>query len=149
MQVLILIFLFAVDVRGAPDDSDSSSLPACSKEVRTELSIIWSCLATIFASTWLAVHPNVPGLDLTKEGSVWGIFYRPTIMCSLERIKLMLVAILAPEAMVGWAIRQFLVARKVRACKTFMTWFHNPCADLVHGRFLQGSRAEVGPRLLR
>ncbi|KAK0217485.1 hypothetical protein EDD85DRAFT_781547 [Armillaria nabsnona] len=129
MQVLILIFLFAVDVSGAPDDSDSSGLPACSKKVRTELSIIWSCLATIFASTWLAVHPNVPGLDLTKEGSVWGIFYRPTIMCSLERIKLMLVAILAPEAMVGWAIRQFLVARKVHSSKDHEL-------KLVHGFFV-------------
>ncbi|KAK0186353.1 hypothetical protein F5146DRAFT_127820 [Armillaria mellea] len=131
MRILILIFLLAVNASGAPDDSDSPDLPACSKELRTELSIIWSCLATIFASTWLAVHPNVPGLDLTKEGSVWGIFDRPTIMCSLERVKLMLIAVLAPEAMVGWAIRQFLVARKVRA---YSSKDHE--LTLVHGFFV-------------
>ncbi len=124
MQILFLVFLFAVNVSGAPDGSDSSGSPACLN--RTELSIIRSCLATIFASTWLAVHPNVPGLNLTKEEPRWWIFGRPTIMCSIERAKLMLVAILAPEVMVGWAIRQFLVARKVRTCKIFMAWFHNP-----------------------
>ncbi|KAK0211883.1 hypothetical protein IW262DRAFT_1467292 [Armillaria fumosa] len=126
MRILILIFLLAANASGALDASDASGVPACSKELRTVLSIVWSCLATIFASTWLAVHPNVPGLDLTKEGSVWGIFDRLTIMCSLARVKLMLIAILAPEAMVGWAVRQFLVARKVRACKTFTVWFHHP-----------------------
>ncbi|SJL08989.1 uncharacterized protein ARMOST_12365 [Armillaria ostoyae] len=132
MQILILVFLLTVGVTGgAPDNNDSSGLPAGSKEPRTELSIIWSCLATIFASTWLAVHPNVPGLNLTKEGSVWGIFDRPTIMCSLERVKLMLIAILAPEAMVGWAIRQFLVARKVRA---YSSKDHE--LKLVHGFFV-------------
>ncbi|KAK0476270.1 hypothetical protein EDD18DRAFT_168649 [Armillaria luteobubalina] len=130
MQILILIFLLTVGVTGAPDN-DSSGLPACSKEPRTELSIIWSCLATIFASTWLAVHPNVPGFNLTKEGSIWGIFDRPTIMCSLERLKLMLIAILAPEFMVGWAIRQFLVARKVRA---YSSKDHE--LKLVHGFFV-------------
>ncbi|KAK0451369.1 uncharacterized protein EV420DRAFT_714089 [Desarmillaria tabescens] len=132
MQTLILVFLLAVNVSGAsPDDSDSSSLPPCSKELRTKLSIIWSCLATIFASTWLAAHPNVPGRKLTKEGSLWRIFDRRAIMCSLERLKLMLIAILAPEATVGWAIRQFLVARKVRA---YSSKDHE--LKLVHGFFV-------------
>ncbi|KAK0433778.1 hypothetical protein EV421DRAFT_1718226, partial [Armillaria borealis] len=103
------------------DDSDSSGSPACSKEPRTELSIIWSCVATIFTSTWLAVHPNVPRLNLTKEGSVWRIFDRPAIMCSIERVKLMLVAILAPEVMVGWAIRQFVIAKKVWSTVFFVS----------------------------
>ncbi|KAK0475716.1 hypothetical protein IW261DRAFT_1567505 [Armillaria novae-zelandiae] len=132
MQNLILVFLLTVGVSGAPGDSDSSDLPECSKELRRmELNIIWSCLATIFASTWLSVHPNVPGLDLTKEGSVWWIFDRPTIMCSLERVKLMVIAILAPKVMVGWAIRQFLVAMKVRV---YSSKEHE--LKLVHGFFV-------------
>lgn len=32
---------------------------------RTLLQLIWSCSATIFVCTWLAVHPSVPG----REGS--------------------------------------------------------------------------------
>ncbi len=122
MQILVLVFLFAVDVSGAPDDSDSSGSPACLN--RTEWSIICGCLLTILASTWLAVHPNVPGRDLTKEENLtrWWIPSRTKIM----HAELMLIAILAPEAMVGWAIRQRVVAKKVCACKAFMAWFHNP-----------------------
>ncbi|KAK0451373.1 uncharacterized protein EV420DRAFT_1311942 [Desarmillaria tabescens] len=132
MKILIVVFLLVMNVSSALDDSEGSSgLPPCSKEVRTKLSIIWSCLATIFASTWLAVHPNVPGRNLTKEGSLWRIFDRRAMMCSLERLKLMLIAILAPEASVGWAIRQFLVARKVRA---YSSKDHE--LKLVHGFFV-------------
>ncbi|KAK0433776.1 hypothetical protein EV421DRAFT_1718183, partial [Armillaria borealis] len=95
--------------------------------------ITWSCLVTILASTWLAVHPNVPGRNLTQEGSVtrWWIPGRPTIMCFLERTKLMLITILAPEAMVGWAIRQRVVAGKVRACSS-----KGHELKLVHGFFV-------------
>ncbi|KAK0432185.1 hypothetical protein EV421DRAFT_1510428 [Armillaria borealis] len=64
----------------------------------------WSCLATIFASTWLAIHPNVPGRKITDKGA---------ISCTVERAKIMGIAILAPEVIVAWAVEQFKVAWKV------------------------------------
>jgi hypothetical protein len=60
--------------------------------------IIWGCLATIFACTWLSVHPNVPPPDQSPLALLWG------------RLKMMLIAVIAPEVMVGFAARQFFTA---------------------------------------
>ncbi|PBK58763.1 hypothetical protein ARMSODRAFT_946152, partial [Armillaria solidipes] len=103
--MIILILLFVTRAFGAqtsPDDD--KGVPVCIGDQRTVLGIIWSCLATIFACTWLAVHPNVPGRNITTKG---------TISCAIERAKIMAITILAPEVIVGWAAEQFIVARKL------------------------------------
>ncbi|KAK0440047.1 uncharacterized protein EV420DRAFT_1227964, partial [Desarmillaria tabescens] len=65
-------------------------------------SIVWSCLATVFACTWLAVHPNVPRRNITNRA----IFF------AIERMKIVAIALLAPEVIVAWAAEQFIVAWK-------------------------------------
>ena len=55
---------------------------------RTVWDILWSCLATTFAVTWVSVHPNVPFLEETN----WMILKR--------RVFLMVLALLAPEVMI-------------------------------------------------
>lgn len=62
---------------------------------RTVQDIIWSCLATIFACAWVAVHPNVP----RRKNSGWKTFW--------ERFFVMVFAILSPEFIVAWALRQW------------------------------------------
>ncbi|KAJ7172790.1 hypothetical protein C8R43DRAFT_1230919 [Mycena crocata] len=62
--------------------------------------IVWGCLVTIFASTWVSVHPNVPATGQSRSQLV------------LRRLSMMLIAILAPELMVFFAGRQFMVARR-------------------------------------
>lgn len=69
---------------------------------RTILDILWSCLATTFACTWMAVHPNVP---FRGEGA-WKILER--------RIFLMFFSILAPEFMIMWAFKQWRGAVMIR-----------------------------------
>ncbi|KAJ6582254.1 hypothetical protein B0H19DRAFT_984385, partial [Mycena capillaripes] len=66
---------------------------------RTLSDIIWGCLATIFACTWVSVHPNVP-----PPGQSW-------LTLAWRRLKMMLIAVMAPELMVGFAARQFFAAR--------------------------------------
>ncbi|KAJ6523047.1 hypothetical protein B0H19DRAFT_1202211 [Mycena capillaripes] len=61
--------------------------------------ILWGCLTTIFAATWISVHPNVPPPDQS-----WLALLR-------RRLKMMLIAVIAPEVMVGFAARQFIMAR--------------------------------------
>ncbi|SJL18581.1 uncharacterized protein ARMOST_22178 [Armillaria ostoyae] len=103
--MIIVILLFVTRAFGAqtsPDDG--KGVPACIGDQRTVLSIIWSCLATIFACTWIAVHPNVPGRNITTKGN---------ISCAIERAKIMAITILAPELIVGWAAEQFIVALKL------------------------------------
>ena len=69
---------------------------------RSVWNILWSCLMTTFACSWVSVHPNVP---LKSEG-VWEIRGR--------RLFLMFFAILAPEIMVMWAFKQWRGAVMIR-----------------------------------
>lgn len=93
---------FASVAHVSPDNDDG--VPVCIEDRRTLLNIVWSCLATIFACTWLAVHPNVPGRNITSKGA---------ISCAIERAKIMAVAILASKVIVAWATEQFIVAWNV------------------------------------
>ncbi|KAJ7130445.1 hypothetical protein C8R44DRAFT_699614, partial [Mycena epipterygia] len=61
--------------------------------------IVWGCLTTIFACTWVSVHPNVPPPNQGRVALFW------------QRLKMMLIAIIAPELMVGFAARQLMAAQ--------------------------------------
>ena len=61
--------------------------------------ITWSCWSTIFACTWIAVHPNIPG----PEDSQWSLLRK--------RMAIMGCALIAPEYVLGWAARQYWAAR--------------------------------------
>ncbi|KAK0224536.1 hypothetical protein EDD85DRAFT_1027961 [Armillaria nabsnona] len=111
MIVLVLLFssgVFGVDI----SPKDSKDLPASSEDQQTLLNIIWSCLTMIFACTWLSVHSNVPGRNITAKGP---------ISCTIEHVKIMVTAILGPEVIVKGAAEQFIVAwKKVEdLCSTF------------------------------
>ena len=90
-----------------PIDSTNASaglqLPTCMCVDRRSLSdIVWSCFATIFACTWLSVHPNMPGPD---EGP-WKI--------ALRRLELMFWSLIFPEMIIYWAFRQWDAAQSLR-----------------------------------
>ena len=78
--------------------SDASLQDECP---RKRIEIIWSCIATILASSWVSVHPNLPHPHDSK--------FRRT----LRRIELMLWAIITPEVIVFWAMRQWYGARQM------------------------------------
>ncbi|CAA7263418.1 unnamed protein product [Cyclocybe aegerita] len=63
--------------------------------------IIWSCFATIFACTWIAVHPNIPG----AKDSLWRVFGR--------RLAIMMYLLIAPEMVILWAARQHFAAVRI------------------------------------
>jgi len=73
-------------------DADSNTADLCP---RKELEIIWGCIATILASSWVAVHPNLPHPDDSK------------VKKNLRRIELMFWAIITPELIIYWAMRQW------------------------------------------
>ena len=105
--MIAIILLFISGALGADVSSaDTEGVPVwCIDDRRTLYNNVWSCLVTIFASTWLAIHPNVPGKKITDKGA---------ISLAVERAKIMSIAILAPEVVVGWAAEQFYVAWRVR-----------------------------------
>ncbi|KAF7370064.1 hypothetical protein MSAN_00636400 [Mycena sanguinolenta] len=89
-----------LDARASMDSCDDIN------QCRRLYDVVWSCLATIFACTWVSVHPNVPPVDQTALMAFWG------------RLKLMLIAIIAPEVMVGFAAVQCFSAREFGISRT-------------------------------
>ncbi|KAJ7917637.1 hypothetical protein B0H13DRAFT_1994467 [Mycena leptocephala] len=85
----------ALDTRASEPDS-CDDINHC----RRLFDIVWGCATTIFACTWVSVHPNIPPPNQTWL-SLFG-----------RRLRLMLFAMIAPELIVGFAARQFLVARE-------------------------------------
>ncbi|KAG1794786.1 uncharacterized protein HD556DRAFT_1236346 [Suillus plorans] len=81
----------------SPHILDASNCPSCN--TRSLWDILLSCGLTLFACTWTAVHPNIPGMD---EGK---------IAITSRRLFIMAMALIAPELMITWATRQFFSAR--------------------------------------
>ncbi|KAK0193181.1 hypothetical protein F5146DRAFT_1180743, partial [Armillaria mellea] len=89
-------------------------------DCRTLQGIVWSCVVTIFACTWISVHPNVPGRSITRKGWFSG---------ALVRARVMGIAILTPEVVVAWAVLQFRVAWEVYLLGEYVTF----SLAMVHG----------------
>lgn len=68
---------------------------------RSVWGIVWSCVATLIACTWVAVHPNIPAGD----DSEWRIFGR--------RLAIMGYLLFAPEVVIMWAARQHFAAKDI------------------------------------
>ena len=81
---------------------------------RTIWNIVWGCVVTIFSCTWVAVHPNVP-CPKKREANGWIERYirNPLLSFVEHRLPLFICALLVPEYVLAWSIRQFLVARKI------------------------------------
>jgi hypothetical protein len=68
---------------------------------RSIYNILWSCLSTIFACTWITVHPNIPA----PGDSQWAVLRR--------RVAIMGYFLLTPECIIMWAARQHYGARNL------------------------------------
>lgn len=114
MICLLLLLAFTHSLFGAPSvtrkdlTSDHTQEYALQKREtllldnsRTIWDIVWACLATIFACTWVAVHPNIP-----SPRANWKARFR-------SRLVVMVYAWIAPECVTMWAVIQLLSARKL------------------------------------
>ncbi|KAJ7192553.1 hypothetical protein GGX14DRAFT_577991 [Mycena pura] len=96
---------FLLDPR-APIDACDCNTQNC----RSTFGIVRGCLATILACTWVSAHPNVPPPDPNPPDSFWPKLKWRIIVAARSlwrRLKLMLVAVIAPELMVCWVLYQF------------------------------------------
>ncbi|PPQ82810.1 hypothetical protein CVT25_009188 [Psilocybe cyanescens] len=100
------------------DTLDFSARDASSQNLRTMSEIVWSCIVTVFACSWVSVHPNIP----SPHDSDFVIFRR--------RIGLMFWAIIGPELLMIWAMRQWLQASNIAKIYEDHGW------TKVHGHFL-------------
>ena len=79
----------------------STPVCICPADQRSIWDILWSCLATIFACSWVSVHPNIPGPNESSRR----VF--------LRRLELMFWAVVNPEMLITWALRQWSSARRL------------------------------------
>ena len=81
---------------------------------RSILNIIWSCLITVLSSTWIALHPNVPSPKKRVANSwIERCIRNPLLSFAEHRLPLFICALLLPEYVLAWAIRQYLSAREI------------------------------------
>ena len=121
--VLILVYFFhgfqsqaapLASLLAEPESGNSTvttvlSTPACicPADQRSFWDILWSCLATILACSWVSIHPNIPGPNESSRR----IF--------LRRLELMFWAVVAPEMIITWARRQWLGARYLEKLQVY------------------------------
>jgi len=70
-------------------------------KTRSTFEILWSCWATVFICTWTSMHPNVPPRR-----------QRP-LRAFLRNVMLMFWALVVPELVLTWAMKQWLAARAI------------------------------------
>ncbi|TFK60387.1 hypothetical protein BDN72DRAFT_828939 [Pluteus cervinus] len=91
--------------------------------MRTLYDIVRSCLFTIAACVYRAVHQNIPDPTMT----MWGRLR--------VRIKITIYALIAPEAIIWWAMRQrygaINIAEQVNRLNSGLKWTQ------THGQFAQ------------
>ncbi|KAJ7059200.1 hypothetical protein C8F01DRAFT_1254884 [Mycena amicta] len=98
--------------RASPNSDMCDNINNC----RRLFDIVWGCLATVFACIWVSIHPNIPPPPppaLPKGASLWRQVKWKLIDTQgplRSRLKLMLVGLLAPELIAGFAGRQLAMA---------------------------------------
>jgi hypothetical protein len=107
LLVLFCIFLYFVGViQAAPTTNatcttTSDSFEAPTFTTRTIWSIISSSVLTLFACIYSAIHPNIPSPKDSPDGIV------------RRRLGIMIMALITPELIVTWAMRQWFSARQI------------------------------------
>ena len=115
MFTLFLIHSLSVRALPVPVIDDSSPPSSCKDydNYRSLLSIIWSCITTIFLCTWVAVHPNVAEPVDTRDMEFWRKCGNQISCFFKDKLVMFICALLVPEYVLAWAIRQFLMARNI------------------------------------
>ncbi|PPQ90235.1 hypothetical protein CVT25_012994 [Psilocybe cyanescens] len=97
---------------------------------RSIWNIVLSCLATIFASTWIAVHPNIPA---PNESAV-RVFGR--------RLAIMFYLLIVPEMVIVWTARQYLaasdIAKRHKGMWYVSLWFDTHSTDGLNSIIAKG-----------
>ena len=94
-------------------------------DTRSIYNILWSCLSTIFACTWITIHPNIPA----PGDSQWAVLRR--------RLVIMGYLLLTPEFIIFWAARQHYEARYLtkKHIKQHTGWTRTHAFFLIMGGF--------------
>jgi hypothetical protein len=110
----------------AVDESTTSSACKDIDNCRTLLGIIWSCITTIFLCTWVAIHPNIPAPVNIRRMGFWRKCVHKISYLFGNKVLMLICALLIPEYVLAWAIRQHLMARKIVKENSMYFFVHIP-----------------------
>jgi hypothetical protein len=94
------------------ENRDPSSCDELS-QTRTVWNIIWSCLSTIFLCTWGSLHPNISSTQDEPDMSRRDKLRKSLVDLLTYKLPLFVWALLVPEYILAWAIRQYITAGKI------------------------------------
>ncbi|KAG2139841.1 uncharacterized protein EDB93DRAFT_693085 [Suillus bovinus] len=104
----LCVFLYLVEVIQAAPTTNTTTTTTTSDSVkdpsfttRTIWSIISSSVLTLFACIYSAIHPNIPNPKDSPSRIL------------LRRLSMMVMALIAPELIVTWAMRQWFSSRLI------------------------------------
>ena len=82
---------------------------------RTLYGITWSCLATIFLCTWVSIHPNI-AFRPKKHNAGWfkKWIQDPLYHFVTYKLRIFICALLVPEYILAWSVRQYLRAGEIQ-----------------------------------
>lgn len=80
---------------------------------RTIWNVVWSCLITISLCIWVGIHPNLPQLHPPREHWYSRRALLDKIQAFVDKLAVALLALLAPEFIFVWALRQRLNASSI------------------------------------
>jgi len=83
-------------------------------QTRTIWNIVWSCLSTIFLCTWVSLHPNISSTAEEPGMSRLDKLQKSLVDLLSYKLPLFLWALLVPEYILAWAIRQYITARDIQ-----------------------------------
>ena len=98
--------------------------------VRGSFDILWTCLATLALCAWTAVHPNILPVPSASRTMI-------------QRLGMMIVAILFPEFIISAAWRQWRVSRWLCYEVNRLKVDANDDVEQVRHHVVKTSRAQV------
>ncbi|KAF8642792.1 hypothetical protein AX16_009425 [Volvariella volvacea WC 439] len=88
-------------------------------QTRTIFNILYSCIGVILLCTHISIHHNIPDQGDSRTKVMW------------LKIRTTLYALVAPEAVIMWAIRQRIMAGQIAEKNKYRGWTR------THGFFVQ------------
>ncbi|KAF8657421.1 hypothetical protein AX16_002218 [Volvariella volvacea WC 439] len=86
---------------------------------RTIFDILYSCIGVILLCTYISIHHNIPDQDDSRAKVMW------------KKVRTTLYALVAPEMVIMWAIRQWMMAGEIAKENKDRGWTR------THGFFVQ------------
>lgn len=126
--MLFLVLLYSLTSTSAvPTPCESASIASVAESTlapspdtehtRTLANIIWNCVITILGCTWLVIHPNIPQPEEAAEDhriTLWSKITSTLKRSIRHKLPSFIMALIVPEYILAWAIRQWLVANELK-----------------------------------